>query len=677
MDVAALGGKVQEYLRGSGYTQKDLASALSLHPKVLSRKLHGNEDAHLSHVQVRRIISTLASWQVITTQDEAHQLLALAQMQPTSFSIDEWQSPPLSQLVAKKSVQPQPFSDSKPEKPTRRHNLPAPVTRLIGREWAVERLRRLLGRDEVRLVTLVGPGGSGKTRLAIHVAGELASEFAQGVCHVGLSGVGDPSHVPLCIIQALDMTPAQSLPLLQSLTAYLHKKHLLLVLDNFEQVAQAASTVGELLAAAPGLKILVTSRVVLHIYGERKFSVPPLDVPDPSVVTDTEELGQYAAIQLFIERAQAAVPEFTLTAGTAESVAQVCARLDGLPLALELAAARIKMSPPAQLLERLSGEGARRAVLTRGVRNLPSRQQTLRNTITWSYNLLSPDEQQWFARLGVFAGGWSFEAAEALMWGGAAEQGATPAPGSLLEVLVQLVDNSLVLRLPVAGGQVRFMMLETLREYALERLGERGELAWLRDWHAYYYLGGAETAEVGLRGAQQLTWLARLVADRKNLRAALEWSVHRARERATMRSLSNYVSGSTEETKDAAGHETLLSGNTPDARLCAVEVCLRLVAALRPYWEWQGYLTEGREWLEAAVALPIEEGAAKMVRAARAKVLSEAARVVVLQNEQTRAVELAEARLKLWQQLDDPGGLVMALLHRGWVANGQGDHGLA
>ena len=509
------------------------------------------------------------------------------------------------------------------------------------------------------------------------MAGELAREFAQGVCYVGLSGVRDPSHVPLCIIQALDMTPTQSLPLLQSLTAYLHKKHLLLVLDNFEQVAQAASTVGELLAAAPGLKILVTSRVVLHLSGERKFSVPPLDVPDPSVVTDTEELGQYAAIQLFIERAQAAVPEFTLTAGNAERVAQVCARLDGLPLALELAAARIKMSPPPQLLERLSGEGARLAVLTGGARNLPSRQQTLRNTITWSYNLLSPDEQQWFAQLGLFAGGWSFEAAEALLWGGAAEQGATPAPGSFLEVLEHLVDNSLVLRLPVAGGQVRFMMLETLREYALERLVERGELEWLRDWQACYYLGVAETAEVGLRGAQQLTWLARLVADRKNLRAALEWSVHRARERATMRSLSKYVSGSTEETRDAAGHETLLSGNTPDARLCAVEVCLRLVAALRPYWEWQGYLTEGREWLEAALALPIEEGAAKTVLAARAKVLSEAARVAVLQNEQTRAVELAEASIEVWRHLDDPSGLALALLHRGWVANAQSDTGLA
>src|SRR5260370_22115026 len=171
MDIAVLGGKVQEYLRGSGYTQKDLASALSLHPKVLSRKLHGNEDAHLTHVEVRRIISTLASWQVITTQDEAHQLLALAQMQPTSFSIDEWQSPPLSQLVAKKSVQPRPFSDSMPEKPTRRHNLPAPVTRLIGREWAVERLRRLLRWAEMRPETLDGAAGGRGSEIDVELAG--------------------------------------------------------------------------------------------------------------------------------------------------------------------------------------------------------------------------------------------------------------------------------------------------------------------------------------------------------------------------------------------------------------------------------------------------------------------------------------------------------------------------
>src|SRR5258708_322683 len=199
MDVAAFGGRVQKYLRASGYTQKQLADALGLHPKVLSRKLHGNEDARLTQIEVRRIITTMASWQAIATQDEVIQLLELAQMQPSSFSVDEWQSPPLSQLAAK-SAQPQPFSDSMPEKPALRHNLPAPVTRLIGREWAVERLRRLLGRDEVRLVTLVGPGGGGKTRLAIHVAGGVAGGFPPGGGYVGWSGGRGPSHGPAGII---------------------------------------------------------------------------------------------------------------------------------------------------------------------------------------------------------------------------------------------------------------------------------------------------------------------------------------------------------------------------------------------------------------------------------------------------------------------------------------------
>src|SRR5258708_8274995 len=434
MDVAAFGGRVQKYLRASGYTQKQLADALGLQLKVLSRKLHGNEDVRLTQIEVRRIITTMASWQAIATQDEVIQLLELAQMQPSSFSVDEWQSPPLSQL-APQSAQRLPFSNSMPEQPALRHNLPDPVPRLIGREWAVERLRRLLGRDEVRLVTLVGPGGSGNTRLAIYAAGALADAFAQGVCYVGLSGVRDPSQVPMSIIQGLGMTPAPSKPLVQSLITQLQEKQLLLVLDNFEQVAEAASTVGELLAAVPGLRVLVTSRVVLHLYGEHEFSVPPLDVPDPSIVTSTDELWQYTAVQLFMERAQAVVPEFDLTVDNAESIAQICTRLDGLPLALELAAARVKVLPPALLLERLSVVGARFSMLTGGARDLPSRQQTLRNTITWSYNLLSSDEQQWFARLGVFAGSWSFEAAEALLWGGAAEQQGTPVHDSSLEVL--------------------------------------------------------------------------------------------------------------------------------------------------------------------------------------------------------------------------------------------------
>ena len=645
MDVRAFSDQVQEYLRVSGYSQKNLAHELGLNSKVLSRKLRGSENAYLTQMEIKCIIIILARWHVITTQDEVLQLLELAQMQPGSFSAGEWQSPPLDQLAAKR-VQPMPGSDPIPEMQTRRSNVPVPLTRLIGREWAVERLRQLLGREEVRLVTLMGPGGSGKTRLAMHVAGELADAFAQGVCFVRLTGVRDSAQVPMSIIQALGMTPSSSIPLVQSLVNFLREKELLLVLDNFEQVTEAATVVGELLAEAPRLKVLVTSRVVLHLYGEREFSVPPLDVPDLNLVTSAAELAQYAAVQLFVERAQAVEFDFALTDENAGSVAQICVKLDGLPLALELAAARVKVLPPAILLDRLTEE--RFSVLTGGARDLPSRQQTLRNTLTWSYNLLPPGEQRWFARLGVFTGGWSLEATEAMARAGAAEQGSMPAAASFLDILEQLVDKSLVIRLRMVGGQMRFAMLETLREYALERLVEHGELEWLRDWHAYYYLGVAEAAEAGLKGENQLVWLARLVAERDNLRAALGWSLQRARARM------------------------MLSSELP-----AVEVCLRLVAALRSYWEWQGYLTEGRVFLDAVLEIPLEEKAGKTVLAARARALSEAARLVCLQNEPVRAVELAEESIALWRQLDESHGLATALFYRGWAAHVQGEHELA
>ena len=645
MDVRAFSDQVQEYLRVSGYSQKNLAHELGLNSKVLSRKLRGSENAYLTQMEIKCIIIILARWHVITTQDEVLQLLELAQMQPGSFSVGEWQSPPLDQLAAKR-VQPMPGSDPIPEMQTRRSNVPVPLTRLIGREWAVERLRQLLGREEVRLVTLMGPGGSGKTRLAMHVAGELADAFAQGVCFVRLTGVRDSAQVPMSIIQALGMTPSSSIPLVQSLVNFLREKELLLVLDNFEQVTEAATVVGELLAEAPRLKVLVTSRVVLHLYGEREFSVPPLDVPDLNLVTSAAELAQYAAVQLFVERAQAVEFDFALTDENAGSVAQICVKLDGLPLALELAAARVKVLPPAILLDRLTEE--RFSVLTGGARDLPGRQQTLRNTLTWSYNLLPPGEQRWFARLGVFTGGWSLEATEAMARAGAAEQGSMPAAASFLDILEQLVDKSLVIRLRMVGGQMRFAMLETLREYALERLVEHGELEWLRDWHAYYYLGVAEAAEAGLKGENQLVWLARLVAERDNLRAALGWSLQRARARM------------------------MLSSELP-----AVEVCLRLVAALRSYWEWQGYLTEGRVFLDAVLEIPLEEKAGKTVLAARARALSEAARLVCLQNEPVRAVELAEESIALWRQLDESHGLATALFYRGWAAHVQGGHELA
>jgi predicted ATPase len=479
----------------------------------------------------------------------------------------------------------------------------------------------------------------------------------------------------MSIIEALNIKLTPVVPLMQNLTSYLRNKQLLLVLDNFEHLGEAAAVVDEILAAAPGLKVLVTSRAVLHLYGEYEFSVPPLDVPDPGIEIKTVELAQYGAIQLFVERAQAVMPDFTLTPENVPCIAQICARVDGLPLALELAAARIKLLSPELLLKRLSE--ARLDLLTGGARNLPNRQQTLRNTIDWSYNLLSPIEQIWFPRLGVFNGGWSLEAAEAMMQSVEADQNGALLSSSVVEMLEQLVDNSLLVRLPIVGEQVYFTILDTLHEYMLEKLSAQGVHELLRDWHAGYYLSVVEEAEIGLRGPQQLLWLERLVADRDNIRAALEWSLQQAKAGAMINASSCCEQGSIEETRDAVKTEMFSSNVVPGKELPAIELCLRLASALRPYWEWQGYLVEGRSWLGAALAIPLEEGAGKATLAARAKALSEASRLECLQNEQTRAVELAEESIALWRRLDNPGGLATALLHRGWAALAMDDHGLA
>ncbi|HYU74686.1 MAG TPA: NB-ARC domain-containing protein, partial [Ktedonobacteraceae bacterium] len=261
---------VRERLRSVGYFQKDLASAIGLHPKVLSRKLGNNEDAHLTVQEVRHIIKKLAEWQAITSREEALQLLELARVEPRNLSAQDWQTSPLDQLAERGEL---PDASTGV---TRQHNLPLSLTCLIGREEAVEQLRHILTRDEVRLLTLIGPGGSGKTRLALEVACELVSAFAQGVWFVSLAAVRDAALVPQSIMQALNIKPPPALPALQSLSTYLQDKQLLLLLDNFEHLPDAAEVVGELLATVPGVKLLVTSRSVLHVYGEREFAVPPL-----------------------------------------------------------------------------------------------------------------------------------------------------------------------------------------------------------------------------------------------------------------------------------------------------------------------------------------------------------------------------------------------------------------
>lgn len=643
-DDASFRDALHGILRASGYSHKELANELALHPKVLSRKLHRTENAHLTQQEIRKIISILARWHAIATRDEAYDLLALAHVESASFSEEEWQALSLLPSERQQSIS---LKTSLREHSTPMHNLPTQYARLIGREWEVRQLRQLLQREEVRLVTLLGTGGSGKTSLAMHVGGGLIGAFTHGVWFVSLSGQHNPAQVPMSIIQALNIMAMNGTSPLESLISYLSNKHLLLILDNFEQVSEAATCVGEILDMTPNIKALVTSRAVLKLRGEYEFNVSPLAVPDIEHLPTIEALAQYPAIQLFVERAQEKITTFALTEENAVTIARICTQVDGLPLALELAAARIKVLPPTMMLERLSK--GRLPVLTGGARNLPDRHRALRDTIAWSYELLSPIERRWFHRLGVFRGNWSLEAVEAMMHSLAREK---PVSISALDLLEQLVNNSLLVSLP--GEYARFTMLETLREYALERLEDLGETSLVRDWHACYYLEQAEAAEIGLQGSQQQTWLARLTEERENFRTALEWTLQRARD-----GMDIHICPSFEQRARGTG----VSSTIP-----AAEVYMRLAAALRPYWEWQGRQIEGRYWLGAAIELPLEGSVEKSLLVARARAISEIGRLVFLQNDLNRARELVEESIVLWRQLDDAQGLATALLYRGWIA---------
>ncbi|MDQ5851887.1 MAG: adenylate/guanylate cyclase domain-containing protein, partial [Chloroflexota bacterium] len=478
----------------------------------------------------------------------------------------------------------------------RPNNLPAQPTPFIGREREVAAVRQRLLHPDIRLITLTGPGGIGKTRLGLRVAAQVLNDFPDGVYFVALAPISDPMLVSVTVAQTLGVKETSGESLLDSLKAYLREKQLLLLLDNFEQVVVAAPLITELLAAAPGLKVLVTSRASLHLQGEREFPVPPLALPDPKHLPTLDTLSQYEAVELFIQRAQAVNPDFQVTNTTAPAVAEICVRLDGLPLAIELAAARSKLLSPQALLQRLQH---RLQVLTGGARDLPARQQTLRSTIDWSFSLLEAGEQTLFARLGVFVGGFSVEAAETVchesgigdQWSGvrgqesgdegrSASPSQIPTPDSRLPIpvldgLQSLLDKSLLHQVPGASGEPRFRMLEIIREYALERLAARGEVEATERTHATYYLTLAEAAAPELQGSRQGAWLEQLEMEHDNLRAALRWSLNRGE----------------------------------------VEVGLRLGAALWRLWHMRGYVSEGREWLEKLLPLSEHSRVSPSVRA--------------------------------------------------------------
>jgi predicted ATPase/class 3 adenylate cyclase len=503
-----------------------------------------------------------------------------------------------------------------------RNNLPLQLTPLIGREKEVAEVCDLLRGDETRLLTLTGPGGTGKTRLALQAAADLLEDFSNGAFLVPLATLTQAELLLPTVAETLGVRETGEQPLDETLKAYLHERHLLLLLDNFEQVLGAAPTVTGLLAGAPGLKVLATSRAPLGLYGEKEYAVPPLSVPDVRHLPDLKTLSQYEAVRLFIERAKSGKADFEVTDESAPAVAEICVRLDGLPLAIELAAARIKMLPPRAMLQRLS---SRLKLLTGGARDLPERQRTLRGTIEWSHALLDAGEQLLFGRLAVFSGGRTLEAIEAIC------DAEGDLPVDAFDGVSSLLDKSLIRQEEGPNGEPRFVMLETVHEFAREKLEQSGEAEQIKRVHAEYFLTLAEEAYPELRGPDQLEWLERLEAEHDNMRAALSWAMGR---------------------KEA-------------------ELVLRLGSTLSWLWSVRGYHSEGRRWLEEALAMD-GRGSPEV----RAMALAGAGVLASEQGDLDRAQEACEEGLELLanEAREASEAKLNLLAFLGWVAWQREEH---
>ncbi|TME43630.1 MAG: tetratricopeptide repeat protein, partial [Chloroflexi bacterium] len=504
----------------------------------------------------------------------------------------------------------------------RAHNLRAQPTHLVGRAGELKLASQVLLRDEVRLVTFTGPAGTGKTRLALAMAESLLQIFPEGVYFVDLAHTEDPALVTATIAETLGVRETRDHPLLERLQEVLVDRQVLLVLDNFEHILAAADQVADLLAVCAELKILVTSRAPLRLRWEHVFPIFPLPLPGRGAAADVARVVESPAVQLFVERAQAAEPAFALTEQNADTVAEVCVRLDGLPLAIELAAARTRLLPPQALLARLRN---RLDVLVEGARDLPERQRTLREAIRYSYDLLSADEQTLFSELAIFASGCTVDAAAAVMSEQLAKVGATP----ILDGLESLVNNSLLQREQLPGGEVRFRMLETIRDYAHEQLVNSGRVTDLRDSWIEYLLQLANRSRQALLGREQSAALETLDREHDNLRAALRWCL---------------------DSKDA-------------------ERGLKLAAALWRFWYVRGFFTEGRTWLAELLALPT----GKARTAVRASALTAAGNLAYNQGDDAAAETLQQEGLAIWRELGDPRGTAASLATLGALAYRRGD----
>lgn len=488
------------------------------------------------------------------------------------------------------------------------HNLPLQLTSFVGREKEILQVKRLLLGD--RFVTLTGPGGTGKTRLALHIAAELLELFPDGVWLAEFASLSDPILVPQTVAAVLGIRESSGRPIMALLTDFLRSKELLLILDNCEHLLPAcAQLVSTLLQACPHLCIIATSREALNIPGELSFRVPSLSIPDTQHLPPLPVLTQYEAMQLFIERAEIIQPGFALTDTNAPAIAQICRRLDGIPLAIELAVARVKVMPVEQVTARLDN---RFRLLTGGSRTALPRHQTLQALIDWSYDLLSEAERTLLRRLSIFAGGWTLEAAEAICAGEGLKH------DEVLDILIQLVNKSLVISDHESDAEARYRLLETIRQYARERLLEAGGGEEVRDRHLDYYLKFAERSEPELRGPNQVVWLDRLEKEVDNVRAALEWSLD-----------------------------------------VNVEAGLRMASALLWFWHIRAGKSEGIDWLERALSADVQEPYGPALPPTRVlirgKALNAAGSLMIMHGNAERACGLSEESLKLHQELGPSG----------------------
>jgi non-specific serine/threonine protein kinase len=680
MNREAFRKKVWNYRSQAGIPQNELAKALGLHPKVLSQKLNGSSGNYLTHPQIKQIVRSLADWEAITTRAEACELLELMDLKSSCFSESEWQTPPLNKLSSVAVLPGFSTSNNSPVKNQNpgligsQHNLPARLTPFIGREWALKRVQTLLHQPETRLITLTGPGGTGKTRLALELAYNSRSHFKAGVYFVNLASIANPELVPFEILRTLGATELNSFSILDSLKHFLSHKELLLVLDNFEHLLAAANIVGDILEAARGLKILVTSREVLNLYGEIQFGIPPLDLP-PKIdqpffefqstifreVKETENFNpdqflNYEAIRFFLARVRAVRPDFELTPKNLKAVTEICHRLDGLPLALELGASRLKLLTPQELLSRLKNnfsysgnEPNRLALLTGGAKNLPARQHTLRNTIEWSYKLLEPEEQRFLNRLAIFAGDWNVAAALAIC----DKEGYFETELKVLDALDSLLAKSLiVIAASDANGESRYYLLETLREFLIERLTAEGETEELYLRHATYFL------EILNKTSPYLpVWnilvppqiLQIVETEKDNYRAALGWLLK-------------------------THHESLL---------------YPVLGWLANWWLNQGYYNEGRYWLEKGLAellgwfeekeaadifeFPVWQKDYSLIQVA-ASALNSAGLMAFYQGDYNQTVKFYQLSNILFSTIKDKKGTAMVLEGLGQMARMRGDY---